>query len=441
MIVLMPNCAWLSETSRMLELHRALVTAGAEAVVATHGGSHLSLLQESEVDVTMLDPVVSLERSAQFVQDGPGIGSPDQSIWTDEELRACALSEAEYLRDVGATAVVTGFQLTALLSSRLAGVPLATSHAGSWCPPILDRRMMPAMGEIGPPLPGWMPDRLARWLTNVASARGTFHVAGFNRVAAELGVEPVPTFAALMCGDLTLVTEAPQVLGIPEGELHAWRPGRRFRPATRMAYAGPVYARLDLPVPTGVEEFLATGDPPVYVALTSTDAATVTEAVQGVRAAGHRALVATTLHDRDDLGGLDRDDGVLAVPFLPSHQLMPRCSAAVVTGGQGSVQTALATGTPFASLPLQPEQVWNVHLAERLGAAIRVDRSALANDAAAAVTTLTTSTSHRTAAERVAGIYARIDGPARAAEHILHLAEKTSTSPRHQGVARPRQKA
>ena len=70
-----------------------------------------------------------------------------------------------------------------------------------------------------------------------------------NVVAAELGVEPVPSLAALMLGDLTLVTDVPEVLGVPRAELESWRPRRpsAFRPGTRLTSTGPLFARLDVP--------------------------------------------------------------------------------------------------------------------------------------------------------------------------------------------------
>jgi hypothetical protein len=45
-------------------------------------------------------------------------------------------------------------------------------------------------------------------------------------VAAELGVEPVPSFAALLLGDLTLVTDVPELLGLPRAEVDGWDAAR-----------------------------------------------------------------------------------------------------------------------------------------------------------------------------------------------------------------------
>ena len=50
MICLLPNCAYLSETSRMLAIHDALQARGADVRVGTHGGPHERALRAAGVD-------------------------------------------------------------------------------------------------------------------------------------------------------------------------------------------------------------------------------------------------------------------------------------------------------------------------------------------------------------------------------------------------------
>ena len=58
--------------------------------------------------------------------------------------------------------------------------------------------------------------------------------------------------------------------------------------------------------------------------------------------------------------------------LLPAHRLGGLVDAAVLHGGQGTVQTACATGVPFVGMGLQPEQTWHVRVCERRGNAIAV---------------------------------------------------------------------
>ncbi len=39
-VVCLPNCVFLSETSRQIAIYKALVASGTEAVLATHGGPY-----------------------------------------------------------------------------------------------------------------------------------------------------------------------------------------------------------------------------------------------------------------------------------------------------------------------------------------------------------------------------------------------------------------
>lgn len=213
--------------------------------------------------------------------------------------------------------------------------------------------------------------------------------------------------------------EAPEVLGISAAEVAAWTPrGRKgYRPETRLVATGPLFAHLDLSLPPRVEQFLDGPGPLVYVAMTSTTPDLVRTAVAALSALDARILVAGTIHDLADLAG----DRVMVEGVLPSHLVMPRVDLAVTTGGQGSVQTAMAGGTPLLGIPLHVEQDLNVALVERLGAARHVappDLTGLRELAA----TMLDDPAYTKAADRIRQLYASIDGPATAADAILDYA-------------------
>jgi UDP:flavonoid glycosyltransferase YjiC (YdhE family) len=421
LICLLPNCCFLSETSRMLELHRALRARGAEVCVATHGGTYERELRAAGFDVDLIGPGMTKERCAEFVRSIPGIGPPDQSMWSDDELRDYAEAEASYFRERGVRVAVTGWTLTALLSCRLARIPLVTEHAGSFLPPVFERGLLPEpSGPVGMPLERWLPTPIRRRIFNAGATRLTIHTDGFNRVAAKLGVEGVPSFVALLLGDLTLVTDVPEVLGVSREQVESWTPRdpSRYRAGTRLRYAGPIFARLDSPVPERVERFLEQPGPIVYMAITSSTGELVRQVVSALRALDARLLVAATVHDLRDL----EDDRVLVESVLPSHLIMPRVNVAVISGGQGSVQTALASGLPFVGIPLQPEQDANVVFAERRGAARRVpQREAGTSAVADTAWKILTDASYRARAQDLQEVFSAVDGPGAAAEAILTL--------------------
>ena len=428
MIALFPHCGFLSETSRMLAIHDALRAAGQPVCIATHGGPWESLLDRAGVRWAQLGPRMDAQRCARFIRSLPGIGSPRQSMYSDDEMLIYARAEAEFMQRRGVQLAVTGFTLTTLLSTRLAGIPLAASHAGSWVPPVYEAGLLPAPSRPVMPLFGWLPRRLQRRFMNWSPSRSQLYCAGFNRAAKILGVEGVPSFAALLLADLTLVTDVPEILGVAREVLEQWRPRPHagYRLTTTLRYTGPLYARLDVPVSDRVNEFLERSGAVAYVALTSSPPALVRDVVAAVRQAGCRVLVAATVHDLGDLG----DEAVLVEPLLPSHRIMPRVALAVVTGGQGSVQTAMASGVPMVGIPLQPEQDLNVHLAERQGMAIGLAPSRARGPAmTGAVRRLLDQPRYREEAMRVRSLVSRIDGASNAAAAIRHYLDQASAPP------------
>ncbi len=407
----------------MIAIYEALRARGVDARVATHGGTYEPLLRASGVDFDVIEPRMTAARCEAFLRQIPGVSARPGPTFTADELRALARAEAAYLRERGARAVVTGFTLSALLSSRLAGVPLITEHAGSFVPPMAERGLYPAPTRAPFPLAGLLPKGAQRWLANQGPVRARGFTEVIDGVARELGVEGVPTLAAMLMGDLTLVTDVPEVAGVSREALESWRPKtpRHYRADPVLRYVGPLFARLSVPIPEEVERFLRAPGAVVYVAMTSSLASLVEDVVRRVEASGARVLVASTVHGLGHLAS----PRVCVAGVLPSHEVFPRVEAGVITGGQGSVQTALAAGRPFVGVPLQPEQEWNVAAVERLGAAVRISEEAARGPAmTAAVRSLLDDASARAAAERIAAIFAGVDGPGRCADAIIEHLER-----------------
>lgn len=227
----------------------------------------------------------------------------------------------------------------------------------------------------------------------------------------------------------------PETLGLSARDLERWRPRRPFRVrrGTTFRYTGPLYARLDLPVPPEVDAALGGDEPVVYVALTSVSEAFLRTVVTSARSGRYRLVVAAGGHDVGDLA----DDRTVVAGVLPSHLVMPRAAAAVVMGGQGSVQTALASGTPFVGLPYHGEQELNVAEAERLGTALRMspDEAGTAS-LGEALARLVGEPGFAAAATSVAATYAGVDGGAAAADVIVDWLRTRGTTVEPTGAQR-----
>jgi hypothetical protein len=65
--VCIPNCAFLSETSRQIAIYKALMASGMPAVLATRGGPHGFLFDQKGVPCTRLDPKLQHMEAAHYL--------------------------------------------------------------------------------------------------------------------------------------------------------------------------------------------------------------------------------------------------------------------------------------------------------------------------------------------------------------------------------------
>ena len=131
------------------------------------------------------------------------------------------------------------------------------------------------------------------------------------------------------------------------------------------------------PLPAKLEEFLASGPPPVYLgfgSMTDPDPrATTARLVEAVTTAGHRALLA---EGWAGLGGGPLPEGVLPIGTVAHASLFPRCAAVVHHGGAGTTTTAARAGAPQIVVPHVLDQFYWAGRVTSLG--IGVEAPALA---------------------------------------------------------------
>lgn len=350
----------------MLAIREGLEAEGLPSILATHGGTFEWVIRDAGVPYERLEPTLTDAECKEFLDT---LYDP-KGRWfyrNTATFRAHVEAEMVFLDAVGARAVVSGFTLSAALSARGAGVPLVVTHLGSWVAPMLARGRADAADHFAsyPPF-SFLPPRARDRLFAFIWPRMRVGTRPFNRVAKELGLEPVRSSWDIMHGDLTLVTDVPEIAGIPPSELEAWRPPDKpwYRPSLRFAYAGPLFARnLFGDVPEEVAAFLDTDEPTVLVSLSSSTLELVMAARDAVAGMPVRAVIAGQVHAHSIPGA----DNLLVTDFVPAPRVMPLLDAAVIHGGQGTVQTAIAGATPFVGIPLQPEQNFNLRQVERNG--------------------------------------------------------------------------
>jgi UDP:flavonoid glycosyltransferase YjiC (YdhE family) len=157
--------------------------------------------------------------------------------------------------------------------------------------------------------------------------------------------------------------------------------------------------------------------------MTSAPAETVRRVVRGAAASGANIIVAATVHDLGDV-----TSGNLTIGgVLPSHKIMPRVDLAITTGGQGSVQCAMAAGTPLIGIPLHREQDSNLHFLSARGAA-KVLPLAANEDARLCrmIGDVLSKPTYRAAARSIQASYAGRNGPDLCARAIIDYVKARS---------------
>ena len=341
----------LAETTRMIQVARALDPRH-DAVFLGYEPDFADLIRDAGFDYRACRPSWSREERDQALafDQGRAIRSP----FTTELVSARVAVERHLVRETGAKAMVTGSNLTSFISARAEGIPLFYPVPYA----LTDAQVSAAvhMGFVsGKGAIARVADRVAtavfRWIYTTAPLAPR----AFTRVAKANGVPPLRTVGSLLTADRNLLTEMPwelEGIDLPDG----------------FERVGPIFAHINAPIPAVVEELAREDTPLVYLALGSSAdrrlALTLARAL-GTLPVNVVAPIRHYLRPDDTV-----PENIHVTDLLPAHRLGGLVDAAVIHGGQGTVQTACATGVPFVGMGLQPEQTWHVRSCASRGNAI-----------------------------------------------------------------------
>lgn len=384
-IVFSPESYNLGETTRCIEVANAAREAGHDVIFHAYSERYVGLIRDAGHPVRLGSPVMTDRQARQVMalDQGRGISHP----FTLDTVRRRVSGELAVLRD--ADAAVVGSNPTMFISARAAGVPLFYVR-----PYFMSRSYFLNVDD-----PFRAPAPL-RW----AARRITWKPRSFARVAAEHGVTLPQPLVDAMTGDVDLIASLPPALDA--------------RPlSSRDVAIGPVHYRAPDPLPECLDEDAL--HPLVYVSFGSS---------------GSPSLLAKTLRQLDTTGvnilvggGVELPEDVLAglsdrvhrPGFVPEHRLRHRIDAAFIHGGEGTVQAICLSGVPFAGLPMQAEQRWNLNECVRLGNAVRMRRSDITRGRVAGILRrLLEDEQMRRQAAELSDRMAELDGPARAVSVI-----------------------
>lgn len=390
----------LAEVTRMIEVARA-ASPRHRVVFLGYESDFAGLIADAGFEYRACEPAMSAaerEQALKFDQ-----GRTFRSPFTHALVAARVEAERAAIRETGAAAVVIGTNTTSMISARAEGVPLFYAVPFALTRPQVEQTrrlgLVRGSGRLAHATDG-VATMLLRWAYNHAPLAPR----AFGRVAKENGVPPLKTVVSLLEADHNLLTVMPW-------ELKGYTlPGEYQR-------VGPIFAHIDTPMPALVGELAARDEPLVYLGLGSSASRDIVLAAASQLATLPVNVVAPVRHYLRD--GDVLPPNIHATDLLPAHLLGGLVDAAVLHGGQGTVQTACAAGIPFVGMGLQPEQVWNVDQCVAQGNAIALSPKQAGTPALAdAVCRLLSDDTMRAAAERVRAAYASEDGAAASVDAI-----------------------
>jgi MGT family glycosyltransferase len=348
--ILFGTVGWnIAETTRMIEIAKAS-QAHFTPHFASYGGQFEHLITEAGFDLHPLTPTETPEKIDYLwrVDRLETFGHP----YTVDELRQRVRSELTLMETLAPHAIVMGSVLTMPISARVAKIPLVNVVPLAMTRPYL---------QAGLPIAPDLPKPIAR-IMNWVGLHVPLMTQNFSKVAREHGLPRFRNLVSVWEGDFNLATEIPMLAGIdtlPDN----WR------------FIGPIFAHLDSAVPANVQSLADDKSKPfIYFAMgSSANRDVILQVAQGFASIDAHIVAPIRAHVAGAEAQLPAN--IHVTDWLPAPEVNAMADIAVIHGGQGTVQTACASGTPFLGIGMQPEQSINIDVVVRYGSAHRLSRS------------------------------------------------------------------
>lgn len=413
------------EATRAVELASGLrehCPAGREVRLTflSHGSRFEPMVQKAGFDVRHCPPQLEGRSVADDLQ-----WDPPEIVGSVELAREFIRGEREALTALRPDAVLHGFWPFANIAARMLDIPAICflpiplhpiSIAGGLLQdlpdqvPALTRMPRPVRRTILKAIPGAVKTRL-----------GAFTQRRLSQAIAECGWPgpPPKTIFEMLRADLTIVNDLPDFYADCTLPKHLSITGPLFAPGAEQADLVP-----------GISTAFSPDDPAPKILCTMGSSGTRDAFLEAVRAIAGRSRPASwnavilaspavcPLDEARTQAG-ERPGVFITDRFIPAPTVNALADVVVCHGGQGTVQTALASGTPLVGVAMQVEQQINLDHATAYGAGVRIParrwRAPVIRDA---ITAVLDDPSYRLKARELARSIHNIDGKATAAEHL-----------------------
>jgi len=403
----------LAETTRGIEVAKALRDRDATVRFFSHGGPHEGRIAEAGFDYIRLEPRMTDQHHSRFMDLDQGRARGE--LYSADDWLAFATSESQALRDFGADAVYGGFNLPCSISARAARVPLVSLIPTQGIRAYYEHRLgvFPEFLEnaVTKALPSSWKDRFF----NFALTRVNYMpLKNINRAAGILGAAPLRSSFEIISGDLVLLADLPEITGLPASAL-----------PPNHAYIGPLFANLPLQVPPEVSAVFERPGLKVFCAMGSSGSDGILRtALRALKQSSHNVVAATTsILDPEEFAPFS--DRFFVTRYLPALEVNALADIAVTHGGQGTLQNSCWAGRPVIGTPFQFEQQSNLEMLVRAGAAISIPlREFSEGRLLGEIDRMAGAPSYRQNAERLSERMRQTRGAADAAEAILKMVDR-----------------
>lgn len=400
-IIFAPETFNLAETTRSIEVAKKC-SEYFHCIFIGYSRKYAYLIEKANFEFIHLEPALSEDDINQLmkVDQMKGIKHP----FTYEHLKKRIENEKRIINTYCPAVVVIGTTLSMFISARACQIPLV------YIKPLAYTRTFLLKGHLE--LPSiinklFLPKTFTMNLYKKVALSITYKPKSFSKLAKEEGVElPKYTIDALDA-DYNLITTIPEISGVDD------------LPAN-YKYIGPVYAKLDTPIPSFLDS-LPTNQPVIYFAMGSSGSKEIVMKILHVLKKLPVIVICPMKKILGPSGNVfSSNKNIILCDLLPAHKLGNIIDLSIIHGGEGTVQTACLSGKPFLGLGLQAEQKVNINECVLFGNALALKRKDITTKKLGELIefSLTNKEMHNRA-EKMQELLENIDGPVNAANFLI----------------------
>jgi UDP:flavonoid glycosyltransferase YjiC (YdhE family) len=362
----------LGDFTRALETAKGMKETGATVKFFNHGGVHNKRIIEAGIESEDLLPELSWEQH-EIIMDinryKVPVGTPLPV--SKEQWIEMAEADLKVFEDFKPHGVYAGLSLSCMIAVPYAQIPMVTQVPTVNCPAFIHKEMynMPNTMEknffVRHILPAKFKRKIMKKVLLSDSAKAS--LTTFNAARKHFGLPPIYNITDLVRGDITLLPDMPELSGLAEEDLS---PG--------YYYTGPIFSKFDMPIPDELKQVFSRPGLNIFCSLGSSGfPESLKLIIRSLKENENFNIVCsvTTILDPEELG--ENTDRFYAGRFLPAHLVNEMADIAVLHGGQGTIQTAVWSGTPVVGIGFQAEQQANIDGIAKQGMAVRIPLYAL----------------------------------------------------------------